>query len=372
MARFIVALLIFAAACSCLHQKGFNEERWRKATRSTDPALLYAPNKKNDTFYNPWLPMEKRGFGELLRWKISRKATYSEHERNFLPKFIPGLKERVQSMGPGDFIAWIGHGTFLIRVDGQYWLTDPIFTDRALLPKRRTPPALSLADLRDLAPEINVIISHNHYDHLDRKSVMQLPPSARFFVPPGLADYLKSLGRSRVTELDWWQSFDGPGFHLVCLPAQHWSRRFRQATDSTLWASFLLITPSTRIYFGGDSGYFVGYKEIGKRYPGIEYALMPTTAYHPRWFMHYAHMDTAENLEAFRDLGAEYFIPTQWGAFELGDEPAGYPALDLKRSIQTKNIDPSRYIVMDLGQVLPISPSVNKPETRSPGKNSKK
>jgi L-ascorbate metabolism protein UlaG (beta-lactamase superfamily) len=105
------------------------------------------------------------------------------------------------------------------------------------------------------------------------------------------------------------------------------------------------------IYFGGDSGYFIGYREIGRRFPNIGYALLPTTAYHPRWFMHYAHMNIPEALAAFRDLGARYFIPTQWGTFHLGDEPPGYAALDLKNTIQKRNLDSSRFIIMDIGQI---------------------
>jgi L-ascorbate metabolism protein UlaG (beta-lactamase superfamily) len=134
--------------------------------------------------------------------------------------------------------------------------------------------------------------------------------------------------------MDWWQEMDfGNGTQLVCLPMQHWSRRIGQGFNDTLWASFMLITPEVTIYLGGDSGYFIGYKEIAKRFPGIDYALLPTTAYHPRWFMHYNHMNVDEAIEAFHDLNARFMIPQQWGTFHLGDEPPGYPALELKRKI---------------------------------------
>jgi L-ascorbate metabolism protein UlaG (beta-lactamase superfamily) len=112
-----------------------------------------------------------------------------------------------------------------------------------------------------------------------------------------------------------------------------------------------LITPETVIYYGRDSGYFVGYREIGRQFPNINYDLLPLTAYHPRWFMHYAHMNVPEALAAFIDLGAKYFIPTQWGTFHLGDEPPGYAALDLKNTIQKRNLDSSRFIIMDIGQI---------------------
>jgi N-acyl-phosphatidylethanolamine-hydrolysing phospholipase D len=117
----------------------------------------------------------------------------------------------------------------------------------------------------------------------------------------------------------------------------------------------MLVTPTATIYYGADSGYFIGYREIGRRYPGIDYALLPTTAYHPRWFMHYNHMDVREAIDAFQDLGARYMIPTQWGAFPLGNEPVGYAALELKRTIKERGLDPSRFLIADIGQIVPIA-----------------
>ncbi len=220
-------------------------------------------------------------------------------------------------------------------------------------PKRVTPPALTADELRTLTDRLNVIISHNHYDHLDADSIRSLPGKSRLFVPRGLKQFVSSLHNGVVTELDWWESVDLSGdTRLVCLPAQHWSRRIGQPLNSTLWASFILITPDTSVYYGADSGYFVGYREIGRRFPGITYALLPVTAYHPRWFMHYAHINASEAIDAFRELGAEYFIPTQWGAFHLGDNPPGYPALDLKRAMRERNADSSRFIIMEPGQIV--------------------
>ena len=114
----------------------------------------------------------------------------------------------------------------------------------------------------------------------------------------------------------------------------------------------MIITPETNIYFGGDSGYFIGYREFGKRYPRIDYALIPVTAYHPRWFMHVSHMNATEAVQAFKDLGATYFIPTQWGTFHLGDNPPGYPMLELKRLIKSETLDAERYPDLDIGQLL--------------------
>jgi L-ascorbate metabolism protein UlaG (beta-lactamase superfamily) len=335
----------------------FDERAWRTRVEAARTEDLYAPHGEAGHFYNPWMPMPEKGFGRFLSWKFSRRENPPPTDDGYLPAFLPGAPERITALPEDEeFILWIGHGTFLMRLGGQFWLTDPIFSERALLPKRKTPPALTAADLDALGiRSLNVIVSHNHYDHLDARSIAALPDNARFYVPLGLKGFITDLGKQNVVEMDWWQRADtGDGIEVACLPMQHWSRRIGQAINATLWASFMIVTPATTVYFAGDSGYFIGYREIGHRYPHIDYVLMPTTAYRPRWFMHYAHMDIDEALDAFADLKARYFIPTQWGAFHLGDEPPGYPALDLKRRIAERNLDPTRFLIPDLGEIIPV------------------
>lgn len=353
--RIIVFLVIVTSiVLSRADATSFDEAQWRKTVEGQSVENLYAPHFADEKYFNPWLPQEQGRFWQFLKWRFSEKGQYTEEERAYRPKLIPQLRERINDLdGKKDFIAWIGHSTFLMRLQDEYWLTDPMFSQRALLPKRVTPPALTANDLRELTDRVNVIISHNHYDHLDAKSIRSLPDNSRIFVPRGLKEFVSSLHDGVVTELDWWETIDLPGgTKLVCLPAQHWSRRIGQSVNSTLWASFMVITPKTTVYYGADSGYFVGYREIGRRFPNITYALLPITAYHPRWFMHYAHINAPEALDAFRDLGAQYFIPTQWGTFHLGDNPPGYPVLDLKKAMQEQNVDPSPFIIMDLGQII--------------------
>jgi N-acyl-phosphatidylethanolamine-hydrolysing phospholipase D len=299
---------------------------------------------------------ENRGFGTFLKWRLfGKKAEYTKEEQEFLPAFIPGAAGRIASMGGRDFILWVGHSTFLVRMNGEYWITDPVFSDRIVILKRETPPALTVRELSALTGPLNVLISHNHYDHLDEESIRGLPAGSRFFVPLGLGKYVRKISGGKVIEMDWWRGVEcGKGARVICLPMQHWSKRITQGTNTSLWASFLLVSPRVSVYYAGDSGYFAGYREIGRRYPGIDYVLMPTTAYRPRWFMHYAHMDVQEALDAFKDLGARHFIPTQWGTFHLGEEPPGYPGLDLKRSIARRGLDGSRFLIMDIGQVVEL------------------
>ena len=296
--------------------------------------------------------MQTDRLGSFLKWRFTKKAVYTDEERTFLPQIRPDLTGRLQEVAHKDSIAWVGHATFVIRTAGVTWITDPMLSNRALLPKRVTLPALQKEDLKKIKDPLYVLISHNHYDHLDKDSIRSLPEHARIFVPPGLKATLQSYFRGKVQEVDWWERIDlGDGNQLVSLPAQHWSRRIGQNVNTSLWSSYLLLSPNATIYYGGDSGYFVGYREIGKQFPGIDYALMPLTAYHPRWFMHYPHMNATESIQAFQDLGARYFIPTQWGTFQLGDNPPGYPALDLKRKIVRQGLDPSRFVIMDIGQI---------------------
>ena len=352
-----IVVLVFLTVAGCSNPKvPFDEVQWRKDVENVSTEKLYAPHYRDGKYFNPWMPRERGGLLRFLKWRLSGRASYTPQEKAFRPGIIPGLRDRIRAMGSGDFMAWIGHGTFLMRLGGEYWLTDPIFTKRALLPKRITPPAMTAEDILEIAPRVNVVISHNHYDHLDAESISSLPETARIIVPRGLKAYVASLHRGVVTEMDWWEKIrTHGGTTLTCLPAQHWSRRIGQGVNETLWASFMIAAPGTTIYYGGDSGYFVGYREFGRLFPNIGYALISTTAYHPRWFMHYAHVNIDEALSAFRDLGARRFVPTQWGTFHLGEEPPGYPALDLEKHIRENRLDPSRFLIMDIGQVHRIA-----------------
>jgi L-ascorbate metabolism protein UlaG (beta-lactamase superfamily) len=350
----LVALLALGSSCS-LNPPPFDEAVWRTKVQSADPALLYAPHFKDDLFFNPWMPNEDKGFLSVLKWRLTASQEYTEEEKTYLPRVVDKAKERILAMPQGDFIMWVGHATFLIRLNGEYWLVDPIFSERAVVVKRKTPAAITAEALKEVAPTLRVIITHNHYDHLDTSSIEDLPENTKMFVPLGLKEYVRDMNKRDVTEMDWWQEIHcGNGITLVCLPMQHWSRRFGQEPRETLWASYMLITPTVTIYLGGDTGYFVGYKEIAKRYPKIDYALLPTTAYHPRWFMHYNHMNVDEAIEAFNDLNARYMISQQWGTFHLGDEPPGYSILELKRTIAERKLDASRFVIMDIGGILPI------------------
>jgi L-ascorbate metabolism protein UlaG (beta-lactamase superfamily) len=351
LAVFIMPLL---SSCSSRDKESFSESKWASTIEETRRGDLHAPHYREGRFFSPWMEMADKSFLDVLGWKLFSKTDYTDLEKTFLPRVIPDTVKRV-SQTRGNFILWIGHNTFLIRIDGTYWMTDPIFSNHALVVSRQTPPALSLEAFNELVKEVNIVISHNHYDHLDRATMKNLPRNATVFVPKGLKNYVMAMDKKNVHEMDWWEEIQtGNESKLICLPAQHWSLRINQGRNRALWASWLLVTPSVTLYFGGDSGYFKGFMEIQQKYPAIDYAFMATTAYHPRWFMHHQHMNIPEAVKGFEDLGARFFIPTQWGTFHLGSEPAGYPGLDLIRHINRNRLDPARFKIMAIGEILPI------------------
>jgi L-ascorbate metabolism protein UlaG (beta-lactamase superfamily) len=251
---------------------------------------------------------------------------------------------------------WIGHVTFLYQSNGVNVLTDPQFSERAspvrfIGPRRKVPPAIALKDL----PRIDlVVISHNHYDHLDRASVVALnaqpggPPL--FLVPLGLKPWLADEGISNAVELDWWQEQRVGALTAHLLPVQHWSARSRTDRDETLWGGWLLDGPGFRFFFAGDTGYSDDFKDIARRFPGIDLAAIPIGSYEPRWFMKWAHVNPEEAVRIHKDLGAARSVGTHWGTFQLTDESLDEPPRALAAALRQADVSPERFFVMAIGE----------------------
>lgn len=226
---------------------------------------------------------------------------------------------------------WVGHATLLLQVGPWNLLTDPIFSRRATPvpgtgPARFTPPGLVV----DALPPLDaVLLTHDHFDHLDRPSVLALRdrygPELTWITPLGYRGWFARLGIHGVRELDWWEAvtLQGPdgAVTVTAAPARHWTRR-RWRVNRRLWASWAVRTEGGRaVYFGGDSGFFPGYPEIGRRLGPFELVIMPVGAYEPRWFMRGAHMNPEEAVRAYREMGGQgVFIGMHWGTFRLTDE----------------------------------------------------
>ncbi|RJP78181.1 MAG: hypothetical protein C4522_13485 [Desulfobacteraceae bacterium] len=363
----LFSALAFFCFCSCA-PRPFDEAAWNQKMKSLKVSDLYEDHYRDGRFFNPWMPMEEKGLFSLIRWKLTEKMDYSDEEREYLPKVIPGAVERIRGKEGRNFIMWLGHGSYLIKLGKEFWLLDPILTERALIIKRKIPPALTPESIKAVSDHFHVLLSHNHYDHFDQETIEALPDGSTIITPLGFKDCIDGFsGKKDVQEMDWWGEYTSSGgTRITCLPAQHWSKRATVGTNKSLWASFMIETQDLVIFFGGDSGYFIGYQEFSRKFPAVDYALIPTTAYHPRWFMHYAHMDVDEAIDAFQELGARYFIPTQWGTFGLGDEPPGFPALDLKRKIQERQLNRERFLIPDVGEIIDLPDRKPMPEGMTP------
>jgi L-ascorbate metabolism protein UlaG (beta-lactamase superfamily) len=219
-----------------------------------------------------------------------------------------------------DALVRLGHSTILMRLDGQYVMTDPVFSDRASPvqwagPKRFHPSPISIEDL----PHIKVVvISHDHYDHLDKAAIKQLIDKVDHFVTPlKVGDILIDWGvdEAKVTQLDWWQSKQVDDLNLVATPAQHFSGRGLTNRDETLWASWVIQSSSKNLFFSGDGGYFSGFKEIGDKYGPFDVTMIETGAYNELWAD--IHMMPEHSMQAHLDLKGKAMLPIHNGTFDL-------------------------------------------------------
>jgi N-acyl-phosphatidylethanolamine-hydrolysing phospholipase D len=289
-------------------------------------------------FRNPWPGAQMHGFLDFLKWSLIERRRNPRR-----PDPDPGVFTRaapsyvVPRAAPDLFtITWIGHTSFLIQIGGLNVLTDPIWSERASPvqfagPRRWVPPAV---DFDALPPIDAVILSHDHYDHLDSSTVSRLAeryPAAQWYAPLGVGAFLRRHGARDVIQSDWWDESTFGELRLTCLPAQHFSGRTLGKRNTTLWCGWALRSAHHSLFFAGDTALHPDFGSIARRSGPFDVAILPIGAYEPRWFMGSVHMNPEDCVNAVDQLeagqnGAELvMVAAHWGTFKLTDEPMDEP-----------------------------------------------
>ena len=312
----------------------------------------------------------KKPLSDVLAWQMHRTLnSLPPKPQTPTPQvvadltFIHANAKAVQSMVPA--VTWIGHASTLVQASGLNVLTDPIFSEYAgpvkyVAPRRTQAPGLALAQL----PKIDVVlISHNHYDHLDAPSILELnqqvggPPL--FLVPLGIKEWMNDLGVTTVREMDWWHTYRVNEVIFMMTPVRHWSARNGNDFNQSLWGGWAVMGTTFHWYFSGDTAYSNDFTSTKNRVNtlqtreqggGFDLALIGIGAYEPRWFMSEQHVNPSEAIKIHQDLGAKRSIGVHWGTFNLSDEALDQPPRDLVEASDAAGMGKDEFSVMAIGE----------------------
>ena len=299
-----------------------------KTEYSFNPALTFIKeNKKGNLvldgrYVNGEKP-EKDMLKVALKWMFSKNPQRAEKKADTFKLEVIKNKKFFDSAENG--MVWLGHSSFLIRLNGIVLLLDPCLKDIPMF-KRKSELPFPISDIKDVD---YILYSHAHRDHFDEPSLKEILPNnkkAEFLVPMGMSNLLKKNGVSNIQEAAWYQKYNTKEeLEIIFLPAKHWNKRGLSDFNTILWGSFLIRTKEISIYFAGDSAYYPHFKEIGEALGPFDICLMPIGAYTPSYIMKPSHTSPAEAVQAFNELRGKEFIPVHYGTYDLSDEPMGEP-----------------------------------------------
>lgn len=293
----------------------------------------------------------ERGLREVLQWQLGPKPQKAEKKADtyihthHINATFPQHKH--------DGMAWLGHATFLIQLNGVRMITDPVFWGmpgiRRIVPFPYAPDSIRAVDY--------ILLSHNHRDHADKKSMQLLcANNPQAIILTGLQEgdlFRKWNIRNTIIEAGWYQQYPLKNIDIAYLPARHWNRRFLWDLNEMLWGSFLIQGKNKTIYFGADSGYDNHFSDIGRRFGKIDTSILGCGAYKPEWFMSISHKSPSEAVQAFHDTGASAFVPMHIGTFDLSDEPISEPFQLLKQFRDEGKLN-GELQLMDIGEFQPM------------------
>eukprot|EP01111_Echinosteliopsis_oligospora_P013446 TRINITY_DN4828_c0_g1_i1.p1 TRINITY_DN4828_c0_g1~~TRINITY_DN4828_c0_g1_i1.p1 ORF type:complete len:350 (-),score=78.01 TRINITY_DN4828_c0_g1_i1:27-1076(-) len=319
----------------------------------------YRTTKEGGKYTIPWGTQVQKGFIDVIKWTAtSTKPKFTEAELDKEHPVVPINWDKLRNPNPSSIqCTWIGHASMYVQMEGVNIMTDPVFSDRCSPvqfagPRRYRKTPCKIQELPK--PDI-VLISHNHYDHLDLQSVKDIGDGPIWIVPAGLKSWFANVGIRTVIEMEWWQEVKVGEINIVAFPCQHWSTRTSFDAFETLWCSFGLFGSHKKFYFSGDTGYNnTVFKLQGDLYGPFDLACIPIGAYEPRWFMEPQHVNPAEAVLIHEEIKSKKSIGMHWGTFVLTDEPVLEPPVKLAEELRQKDLHDDDFVVVNIGQTLSL------------------